>query len=96
MHEGKGKPYGERGKGKAGDPKGKWENGGNDTFAPFPLGKQTARTHTQTKRNDFPVGLPPQPPIYIYIYIYGRISFELLSHRAAGLRFLVRWLAESS
>ena len=24
-----------------------------------------ARTHARTKRNDFPVGLPPQPPIYI-------------------------------
>jgi len=42
-------------------------------FIRFPPYNQTARTHTrtnETKRNDFPVGLTPQPPIYIYIYIY--------------------------
>ena len=32
----------------------------------------------------------------LYMYIYGRVAFELLSHRAVGLRFLVRWLTESS
>ena len=29
---------------------------------------QPDRAHARTKRNDFPVGVTPQPPIYIYIY----------------------------
>ena len=33
---------------------------------------QPDHTHARTKRNDFPVGVTPQPPIiYIYIYIYN-------------------------
>ena len=28
--------------------------------------------------------------------IYGRLWFELLSHRAVGLRFLVQWMTEPS
>ena len=30
------------------------------------------------------------------IYIYGRVAFELLSHRAVGLRFFVQRMTESS
>ena len=29
-----------------------------------------ARSHARTKRNDFPVGLTPQPPIYTHTYKY--------------------------
>jgi hypothetical protein len=49
---------------------------------------QPDRAHARTKRNDFPVGVTPQPPIYalqtnnqlykIYIYIYIYISVSRL------------------
>ena len=75
-------------------PADKREKGGTETFAPFPLCKQSARTHARTKRNDFPVGLSPNLRyIYIYIYIYyiyiyGWVYFvwvvSVLRHRHQG------------
>ena len=51
-----------KGKGKLGGPKGKRENpsphlSSNSTWQPD-------RAHARTKRNDFPVGVTPQPPIH--------------------------------
>jgi hypothetical protein len=88
-------------KGKAGEPKGKRENSGNDTFALFPPGKQTARTHAQTQQNDFPVrgGLPkgeltpPTSDIYIYIciYIYMQMRMHIPQTTLALQGFLLGW-----
>ena len=57
----------ERTEGKFGAQKGKRENGGNPFCDPISLGNQTARTHARTDsttRNDCPVGLTPQPPLF--------------------------------
>ena len=46
--------------------KGKKEKVGARIWDRIPLGDQTARTPArtnETKRNDFPAGLPPKPPI---------------------------------
>ena len=37
---------------------GKGKTAARTHFDPIPLGNQTARTHAQTKRNDFPVEPP--------------------------------------
>ena len=60
--------FGARGreKGKLAKPKGKRGKVGNLFWSRTPLSNQTARTPArtnETKRNNFPVGLIPQPPI---------------------------------
>ena len=57
-------------KGKLGTPKGKQENGGKHVCDPLgnEAARETARTHDAT-RNDFLVGLSPQPPIFSWIFL---------------------------
>ena len=74
MHEGKGKAYDKREKGKAGGVKGKRERHQTGNLIRDPT-RQPDRAHARTTRNDFPVrgGLPKgelTPPNLRYIYIY--------------------------
>ena len=76
VHEGKGKAYDKREKGKAGGVKGKRERHKTGNLIRDPT-RHPDRAHARTTRNDFPVrgGLPKgelTPPNlrYIYIYIY--------------------------
>jgi len=48
-------------------------------FSEFPLYNPTARTN-ETKRNDFPVGLTPQPLIHRWIHMGVHIYFLLGGH----------------
>merc|ERR1711966_297101 len=59
VHEGKGKAYDKREKGKAGDPKGKRERPKTLNLIRDPT-RHPDRAHARTTRNDFPVrgGLP--------------------------------------
>ena len=59
VHEGKGKAYDKREKGKAGDPKGKRERQKTENLIRDPT-RHPDRAHARTSRNDFPVrgGLP--------------------------------------
>ena len=59
VHEGKGKAYDKREKGKAGDPKGKRERPKTENLIRDPT-RHPDRAHARTTRNDFPVrgGLP--------------------------------------
>ena len=71
MHEGKGKAYDKREKGKAGDPKGKRERPQTENLIRDPT-RHPDRAHARTTRNDFPVrgGLPKgelTPPNLRYI-----------------------------
>ena len=74
VHEGKGKAYDKREKGKAGAPKGKRERPQTGNLIRDPT-RHPDRAHARTTRNDFPVrgGLPKgelTPPNLRYIYIY--------------------------
>ena len=63
-HNGKGKaPQSKRAKGKFAGPKRQKGKGWRQLLVGIPLGNQPARTHARMKRNDFLVGLTPQPPI---------------------------------
>ena len=72
MHEGKGKAYDKREKGKAGGVKGKRERPKTENLIRDPT-RHPDRAHARTTRNDFPVrgGLPKgelTPPNLRYIY----------------------------
>ena len=68
--------------------KGKRESGLPQNFTWISLGKGTARTHARTTRNDFPVGLTPQPPIRFQVSDFrSRISdFRFQISDAGGNR----------
>ena len=83
MHEGKGKAYDKREKGKAGDPKGKRERHKTRNLIRDPT-RHPDRAHARTTRNDFPVrgGLPKgelTPPNLRYICVAIAI-IDLLSY----------------
>ena len=69
------------------DQKEKREKAGKVFCDPIPIGNQTARTNARTHgttRNNFPVGLTPQPPIFI-VFVTDRPPFETrLSPRSIG------------
>ena len=95
MHEGKGKAYDKREKGKAGDPKGKRERQKTENLIRDPT-RQPDRAHARTTRNDFPVrgGLPKgelTPPNLRYIYIYIYICIYIHIYYSYGGDPLLKW-----
>ena len=64
---------------KAARQKGKRERGLNQVFSWICLEIHTARTHDM-KRNDFPVGLTPQPPISFFGPFGIRANFRISSY----------------
>merc|ERR1711966_515595 len=80
VHEGKGKAYDKREKGKAGDPKGKRERQKTENLIRDPT-RHPDRAHARTTRNDFPVlgGLPEgelTPPNLRYIQRLQAIAMK--------------------
>ena len=58
-------------------PEHNWTFGALATESTSPRGHTQLRSHARTKRNDFPVGLPPQPPYHPQgglIGIYRRLG----------------------
>ena len=91
-NKGKGKVrHGKRKKGKLATAKGKQEKEGTVFWVRVPLGNQTARTHARTddtKRNDFPIGLVPQPPIRMSDGSSGTIMYWRLFRKSINSTFV--------
>ena len=92
MHEGKGKAYDKREKGKASGVKGKRERQRTGNLIRDPT-RHPDRAHARTTRNDFPVrgaclkanSLPPTSDLYIY----SRRSLEESTGKVLIVAFLI-------